>query len=342
MQFGMFTDFHVRKGGSQAEAFDESFDQVNAAEKLGMDSVWLAEIHFRPDRSALASPLIVASAIAARTQRMRIGLAVQVLPLTNPLRTAEEAATVDHISQGRFDFGIGRSDFTQYYQGYNVSYSESRGRFYEAWDVIMKAWQQETFSHEGEFYSYEDVTVVPKPYQRPTPPVRVAVYSEDSFPMMGRKGCPIFVPATMEMDLLQHRISLYREAWHEAGHAGPPDVMFRTSTYVAETTEKARSEPETSAMDAMRYATERFTDLSVSQETIERISKMGGTSYEEVLAKRVMYGTPEEIVDRIHQYSEKLGISGLVMDMNYGGAIPYDRVLNSIRLFAEHVIPAFR
>ena len=118
MDFGMFTDFHVRKGMTQAEAFVESFSQVEASERLGIDSVWLAEHHFSPDRSVLASPLVIASSIATRTSKIRIGLAVQVLPLTNPLRIAEEAATVDHISEGRFDFGIGRSGLTKYYQGY--------------------------------------------------------------------------------------------------------------------------------------------------------------------------------------------------------------------------------
>jgi alkanesulfonate monooxygenase SsuD/methylene tetrahydromethanopterin reductase-like flavin-dependent oxidoreductase (luciferase family) len=163
MNFGMFTDFHIRPQATQAEAFDESFKQVEAAEAFGVDAAWLAEHHFSPERSVLASPLVVASAIAARTQRLRIGLAVQVLPLTNPLRIAEEAATVDHISKGRFDFGVGRSGLTRYYQGYNVSYDESRSRFLEALDIIMKAWGQERFSHGGEFFSFHDVTVVPKP-----------------------------------------------------------------------------------------------------------------------------------------------------------------------------------
>ena len=113
MDFGVFTDFHVRKGMTQPEAFDESFNQVVEAENLGIDSVWLAEHHFTPERSVLASPMVLSSAIAARTSRVRIGLAVQVLPLTNPLRVAEEAATVDHVSKGRFDFGIGRSGLTK-------------------------------------------------------------------------------------------------------------------------------------------------------------------------------------------------------------------------------------
>src|SRR4029434_2641115 len=113
MNFGMFTDFHVRQNMSQAEAFDESFRQVEEAEKLGIDSVWLSEHHFSPERSCVSAPLVIASSTATRTQRVRIGLAVQVLPLTNTLRIAEEAATVDHISKGRFDLVAGRRAHTR-------------------------------------------------------------------------------------------------------------------------------------------------------------------------------------------------------------------------------------
>ena len=246
MDFGMFTDFRIRKGMTQPEAFDESFSQVVEAEKLGIDSVWLAEHHFSPDRSVLASPMILSSAIAARASRIRIGLAVQVLPLTNPLRIAEEAATVDHISKGRFEFGIGRSGLTKYYQGYNVPYSESRQRFFEALDVIMRAWNQDQFSYHGKYYSYQDVTLVPKPYQQPYPPTRIAVASEDTFSLAGKLGHPIFTSASTPVPQLEKGLNPYRQAREEAGHSGPAQVSLRIPTYVALDAKKAASEPESS------------------------------------------------------------------------------------------------
>src|SRR5260221_8712273 len=108
MEFGMFHDFQRLPGVREAEAFAQSFAQVDAAERLGLDAMWLAELHFAPERSVLASPLILASAIAARTKTMKIGTAVQVLPLCHPLRLAEEVATIDQISNGRLIFGVGR------------------------------------------------------------------------------------------------------------------------------------------------------------------------------------------------------------------------------------------
>src|SRR5499425_3631448 len=140
MDFGIFTMFSTREGATHFQTFQEWLGLVQVAEESGVDTVWLGETHFRPQRAVLASPLVGASAVAARTKRIRVGLAVQVLPLANPLRVAEEAAIVDHISEGRLVFGVGRSSFLESYLGYNVDYGESRERFDEALDIILKAW----------------------------------------------------------------------------------------------------------------------------------------------------------------------------------------------------------
>ena len=137
MYFGMFMQFEKRDGLSHEEAFHEGFQLVDAAEEWGLDGAWLAELHFTPDRSVLSSPITIASSIATRTQRMKVGMAVYVLPLNNPLRIAEEVATVDQISQGRFEFGIGRSGFARSYDVYGIPYDESRERFQEALDLSL-------------------------------------------------------------------------------------------------------------------------------------------------------------------------------------------------------------
>ena len=342
MNFGMFTDFHVRKGNSQAEAFDESFAQITEAEQMGFDTVWLAEHHFSPERAVLASPMVIASAIAARTKRIRTGLAVQVLPLTNPLRVAEEAATVDHISKGRFDFGIGRSGLTKYYQGYNVPYSESRPRFLEALEIIMKAWREDSLSHEGEYHSFHDVTVTPKPYQQPYPPVRVAVAGEDTFPLVGAMGHPIFISANTGREALKERLALYREKLAESGFSGTPDIAIRVPVYCAETTEKAHEDPRVSALGAIQYAVTELIHTAANPETAERMRRIAAAPYEQVLEERVLFGTSAKIVDTFKGYQEEFGVTGVVMEVNYGGQIPTDRVVNSLRLLSNEVMPHFK
>ena len=157
MEFGLFLEFPKREGATQQQAFEECFSLADEAEtQSNVDSVWLAEYHFNADR-VLSSPVTIATAIAARTKRIRIGLAVLCLPLGHPVRIAEEVATLDHISKGRLEFGVGRGTFPNVHEGYNVPFHESRGRFDEFLDVIVKSWTTETFSYEGKYVICHDL-----------------------------------------------------------------------------------------------------------------------------------------------------------------------------------------
>src|SRR6202140_746809 len=146
MEFGMFQEFPSMPGRSETEMFDEAMAQADGAERWGLDVMWLAEIHFAPERTHLSAPLAIASAIAARTSRIKIGIAVQVLPLCHPLRLAEEAATVDHISGGRLIFGVGASGLPGTHESYQVPYGESRERFAETLEILKRAWSAPRFS----------------------------------------------------------------------------------------------------------------------------------------------------------------------------------------------------
>ncbi len=169
MEFGSFMEFPPVGNGRESAAFDQALAEVAAAEEYGLDAVWLAELHGAPERSVLSSPMMLASAIGARTSRIKIGIAVQVLPLSHPLRLAEEAATVDQISHGRLIYGIGRSGVVRTYEDYGISYGESRERFAETLEILRLAWTQPSFSYEGKYHSFNNVSVTPKPYQQPYP-----------------------------------------------------------------------------------------------------------------------------------------------------------------------------
>jgi alkanesulfonate monooxygenase SsuD/methylene tetrahydromethanopterin reductase-like flavin-dependent oxidoreductase (luciferase family) len=340
MNFGIFTQFPVREGVTTAEVFDEWFGLARAAEDMGFDMFWLGEIHFRPEFAVLASPMIGASAIAARTSRIGIGLAVQVLPLANPLRVAEEAAMVDQISKGRLIFGVGRSSFLDSYEGYNIDYADSRAMFLESMEVIQRAWREESFSFAGKYYRFQNVKTVPKPYQLPGPPVRVAVESRDTFAMVGKLGFPIFIRHQLSIEELQRLLSEYEEERHAAGHPGPNDVILQAPVYVAETAEKARTEPQASTMRRMRIL-RQMSRYIADPEAQQRLGRMFEVSYEDTL-RRVVYGTPEEVAERLAEYRETLGVTGFSLELNPGGQIPYERVINSMRLLAEKVIPQFK
>jgi alkanesulfonate monooxygenase SsuD/methylene tetrahydromethanopterin reductase-like flavin-dependent oxidoreductase (luciferase family) len=336
-ELGLFTEFQCPAGMSEATAFEESMAQMRAAEELGFDAVWLGELHFQRDRSVLASPLVVAAAIATCTRRVKIGIAVQVLPLAHPLRLAEDVATVDHLSRGRLDFGVGRSGLPGHYQGFNIPYEESRDRFFETLDILLKAWTQERFSHEGRYYQFRDVCVMPKPYQRPHPPIRIAATTQETYPMVGQLGYPLFVAVrTRSISNLRDSLGSYHEAWRAAGHPGRGDVALLVPVYVAETARQAREEPETSTMHWFRSIAEALKRSPTQQAEAKRLAAV---SYDEILAEQVVYGTPEAVVEQLRALRQELGFSAVSAWMNVGAQIPHQRVLASMRLFMERVAP---
>jgi len=345
----MFHEFQRRPGQTEAEAFTESFEQVDAAERAGLDVMWLAELHTAPERSVLAAPLTIASAIATRTKRMKIGIAVQVLPLCHPLRIAEEAATVDHISHGRLIMGVGRSGFPRTYQAYGISYAESRERFAEVLEILKRAWTNERFSFHGQFYHFDDVCLSPKPYQTPYPELRIAVNSPDTFQQSGEQGMPIFVATRLgDLNELVPNLRVYREAWAAAGHAGNGRVYLRVPVYVAATEAQAREEPQESVMFFYRYLGERIeasagmVGARAIENRAERGARLQHIDYEEVLRSKIVVGTPAMVADRLAQLRDELGLSGILAELNCGMRISHDRVVNSLQMMCEQVIPQFR
>ena len=346
MHFGMFMEFGPRPDSTQTTAFREGLDLVDAAEAWGLDSAWLSEFHFSPQRSMLSAPIVVAGAIAARTKRLRIGLAVYVLPLNNPLRIAEEAATVDQLSNGRLDFGIGRSGFVRSYEAFNIDYGESQGRFDEALDILQLAWRGDAFSYEGDFYGVNEALVVPQPVQQPHPPLRMAATSSETFQAVAERGLPLFVGLRGDgLGELARNIRHYRETWQDRGHPGVGSVYLRVPLYAAKTDAAALEEPRENII----YYFERQARLvaaaspkggrAVQRNTAATLSAL---SYDDILRDRVAFGSAPRLVDRFHEWHEVLGINGITAEMNAGGMLSVDQVKTSLSVLTHGVVPAFQ
>ena len=349
-EFGIFHEFSRGAGQTDAEAFAQSFAQVDAAERWGLDVVWLAELHFLPERSVVSAPLVVASAIAARTRRLKVGIAVQVLPLCHPLRLAEEVATLDHISRGRLIFGVGRSGFPRTYEAYGVPYAESRERFAEVLEILKRAWSDERFSFEGSFYKFRNITLVPRPLQKPYPPLRIAATSPDTYPAIGAMGLPIFVAVRLgTIEELGPNIAAYREAYRAAGHAGEGQVYLRVPIYVGETeaagTRRSRAVHHAVLQDARRSRS-RTSATRAGARAIEQRAERGQAlqtiSYEDVLRDKVIVGTPDTVTERLQELIGKLGLNGVLAELNCGGLVANDKVMRSLQLMCEEVAPRFR
>ena len=348
MHFGIFLE-ERRPGSTDLAAFQETLELADAAEAWGLDGVWLGEIHFNPIRSVSSAPLSLASFIAARTRRIRVGLAVQVLPLGHPLRIAEEAATVDQLSEGRFDFGIGRSGSPRAYDILGIPYGESQARFEECLQIILTAWKGERFSYHGRYYHFDNVLVGPRPYQLPHPPLRMASNSKETFPVVARLGLPLFV-GLRDLDIpeLRLRIADYRAAWREAGHPGDGDVCLRIPIYAAPTQKEAVEEP----YENFTYFFQRHAELTRSgmgradtgpaDRRRAKFEQLTQLSYETILETRVAVGTAAALVERLGGLREELGLTGVVAELNPGGLLPLERMQRTLRILTHEVIPAFR
>ncbi len=349
MDIGLMMDGDYRDGQTQRQAFEEVLTTADLAEALGFNSIWLAERHFSPPggtaliSSIGSAPLLLATAIAARTSRLRIGTAVLLLPLGHPVRLAEEVATLDHLSRGRLDLGIGRSSFPRAYEGYLIPYEESRERFREYLDVMRLAWTQPRFSYTGTFYSCRDLEVLPRPYQQPHPPLHRAASTRETFVVVGTMGLSLLVALIgTPLSELTTVIATYQEAWRAAGHPGQGEVRLRLPIFVADTPGSAHADPQPSVMayyERLRQGYLRSTDRFESTARAARATQLATLTYEEVLRERVVFGTPKHVLARLRTLQQALGLSGMIIEPNVGGDIPLDLVTRSMELFAEEVAP---
>src|SRR5712691_2110426 len=248
MRFGTFFFFQAAPGLSHEEVVHRELEQMEWTEELGFDQIWLTEHHFI-DYGLAVDHATLATAAASRTRRVRIGLAAAILPFHHPLRLAEQMALVDILSKGRLDVGVGRGNRPAEFAGYRVPQQESRERFDETVDVMQLAWTEERFSYRGRFFQFDDVRVIPKPVQRPHPPLYQVCVTKDGIENTGLRGWPmlnsvLFGPVEQ---LLSNR-DAYVTALKKSGR-GEAELAALLSQwgvsrqiYVADTDTRAREE----------------------------------------------------------------------------------------------------
>jgi alkanesulfonate monooxygenase SsuD/methylene tetrahydromethanopterin reductase-like flavin-dependent oxidoreductase (luciferase family) len=352
MDIGLMMDGDYHEGQTQRKAFEDVLTTAERAESLGFDSIWLAERHFSPPGGATlissigSAPLLLATAIATRTSRLRIGTAVLLLPLGHPVRLAEEVATLDHLSQGRLNLGVGRSSFPRAYEGYLIPYEESRERFQEYLDIMRLAWTQPRFSYTGKFYTCQDLAVLPKPYQQPHPPIHRAAATLETFVAVGTLGLSLLVALIgTPMSELATMIATYQAAWQAAEHPDQGEVRLRLPIYVADTLHSAQADPQPSVMAYYERLRQGYLGSNSGFESAARTARaaqLATLTYDEVLRERTVFGTPEHVAARLRTLQQTLGLAGFIIEPNVGGDIPPALVARSMELFAREVAPLLR
>lgn len=354
MKFGLFYVLEC-PDHDFAGAYREMLTQISYAEHLGFDEVWLAE-HHGTDYGSMPSPQVAAAAIAERTERMRIGIAVSNLTFDWPVRIAEDYAMVDVISNGRLDFGVGRGYQPTEFRNMGVGDKQdvSREIFTEALDIIRGLWSKspgELFSFHGRHFDIDDVDYRPAPVQQPTPPMYVASISPKTFDLVAERGYNMLVTPTLMTlpELKQFVIDVKRKLIGSGRDPLSLDFPMNWQIHLASS--------ENEALDNTREALDWYYDSALElvpqgshvPRTYERYAELaaaseeaGGLTIEGLREGGVVYvGEPEGLATEIESLYEEIGLQHLICWMRFGG-LAHGKVLRSLELFAEHIIPRFR
>ncbi|NOT53274.1 MAG: LLM class flavin-dependent oxidoreductase [Deltaproteobacteria bacterium] len=350
MKFGLHYQLPCDPTQSAVQRYRDTIEQAVYAESLGFESVWPVEQHFNPELSISPAPLLTLAAIAERTTKLRLGIAIVLLPLSHPLRVAEEIATLDVISNGRVEFGIGRGSIPTHFTGFGLAQSESRERMLESLRIIQQAWTKERFSFQGQFWSVDNLSVVPKPVQKPHPRVHIATNSSDTFELAGRLGYRICVASQVNPFFrIKEYLPLYRQAREAAGHGpcGTDDVTVLMPLYVGDSPTQVRQELEPSIKRFLSTVATLYETLNAVEapgnnrlkDVLERARRM---TYEQVSQNMGVFATPDGCIERLTQFQQDFGMGRVICWFNPGGLVPHKEVMRSMELFAEKVMPRFK
>lgn len=352
MKFSAFLLFHrPDRQRSIKEVYDYNIRVAELLEELGFDGLWVSEHHFR-DYGTVPNIFTMLSYLAARTERIRLGTGVVVLPLHNPVHVAEEAAQVDLLSGGRLDLGVGRGYQSIEFDGFGLDLAEARDRFDESLDVITGLWKNDTFKHEGQFYRTGEVELAPKPVQRPHPPLYVAAVSPETVERYARRGIPILADPAAPFRKVHKAADTWRTVAKEAGYAADDaELVVSRSVWLAPTVEQARADQESfeKAFDRARIFNEKSAPIDSKTGEIAkgfefwegRYLKGGSVGTDFRWEQLEVIGDPERVIGQVAMLQE-FGFGHLMCDFGSTRHMPFEDMKRAITFFAKEVIPAFR
>ncbi|HUC51209.1 MAG TPA: LLM class flavin-dependent oxidoreductase [Xanthobacteraceae bacterium] len=335
MEFGLFCSAQANNdafGPETGQGFRDYLDFNVEAEALGFKSSFLVEHHFT-GWNQVSATLMLLTALAMRTTVLRLGSAVMVLPWHNPVLLAEQAATLDLISGGRFDFGIGKGYRHSEFSGFQIAPEQAQARFDEAVEVMKRAFTtRRRFSHHGRFWHFEDIIVEPPPAQQPHPPFWVAAGSEASIRHAAARGFNLILDQYASAAALGERIGIYKEERKTHGLSfDPAQVVVARQLYVA----KDEADKQAALVRQAAY-TQRTVDVSRKPDSGGRTQsgshvlayagRKGGTE------ENALYGTPEEIAGMLEDL-QRAGVAYVLLVVAGGAA--------QLRRFAREIMPAF-
>lgn len=366
MELGIFQLLSQPEGISDREVIEQAFWEVDFAEANGYHTVWVTEHHLS-EYGLVGVPSVYAAAIAQRTRRLRIGYGIAVVPMHHPIRLAEEIAWVDHLSEGRLWVGLGPGFSPYEFEAFGVSLDDRTARTDEGFEIIKGLLSNETFSYEGQFWQVPPVTLKPRPYTNPHPPLLLASSGEESLKRAARLGMPALIGFRPNEEL-GARIQTYRSVREELGvseeqirqEVGLLGVLRRV--HVADTDAQALADIvppliwySATGARVHRRSGSTSIDPKTGKRPVTSAAPQAGSlpdgtaapaappSAEEVIRQSeggMIAGSPETVLRKLLEL-EDLGIGHVIAWMNFGN-MTYGKVRHSMELLAREVLPRLK
>jgi len=356
MKFGLLYEMETPRPWhalSEYNTYWEALAQIELADRIGIDYVWEVEHHFLEEYSHSPAPEVFYGAVTQRTKNIRIAHGVRLLPFkfNNPIKVAEQAAVLDIMSNGRVDLGTGRSTTAQELDGFSVDYDRTRAEVREALDIIVKAWTDEILEYNGKLIQVPPRRVVPKPIQKPHPPMWMACTAPDSYQMAGDRGLGV-LSFSLNYDGVIKSVGEYRKAFtHRSDQVGKfPNEAFASLIicHVAE-----NKEDEAIGIDGARWfmhnVGELFKPLMAknqlySYEYLRTLMalEVDPNDIPDAQLKQhpmIVVGNPDEVIRKLEAF-DKGGVDQVIC-FKQAGRIPHKNIMNSLKLMAKHVLPHF-
>ena len=350
MKFGLFyLPTYLPETRDAHTHYHNMVEQVVYADRIGIDYAWMVEHHFVRHGGLLPANYAFLSYLAGRTERIRLGTGATILPLNDPVRVAEQAAALDQLSGGRFDFGVGRGFIRDEFDAFGVPMKESRERVEEGVALIRKAWTDPTLEFEGGFRPpMTGLPILPPVYQKPHPPIWVAcLLSPESFEWTAKEGHNLlYVAYHVDHDIAVERIGWYRDAlqaadrsiedheiccvYHAHFRAEEDDARLEAAVHTA------MSEYATAGLEATR----RPADPVAYKGYEQRDAGQRKFTFESYFPGRVLMGGPDQAVERIKVLAD-IGITQIGMLVDFG-SLPQEEIMRSLEIFGKEVLPRVR
>ncbi len=317
------------------DLYSEMLEEIVAAEDMGFESAWLTEHHLLDD-GYCPSLLVTAAAIAARTKKVRIGTGIYLMPLHDPIRTAEDAATVDLISNGRLILGLGLGYRKEEFDLFGRSLKERKGRMEESIQILNKCWSEGEFSFNGKYYNYENINVTPKPVQNPLP-IWIGAFSEPAIKRAARMNAPLFIAAIGIIPIIKYLIDMHRGFLKDFGF--DPDKIEQPVVREVYVSRDGRAKAWEKIKENITYTAKRYASWgSFVDREGNLISDPADPSIDDIALEQSIIGSPEECIETINQYKEAVPMDPLICRFKLPG-LSHEDAMESMKLFANEVMP---